>query len=98
VLKQILERRAKGICESTSELQGSLSIRHEWIQQLHKWHRTSSRKQVRRWLKITTLKWQVLGANFSQLKKLGMQTPFGQSVATPNPPYIARSLEPRTPS
>jgi hypothetical protein len=65
-----LSDQRKGICESTSELQGSLSIHHEWIQQFHKWHRTSSSKQGHGWLKITTLKIQVLGANFSQLKKL----------------------------
>jgi len=37
-----LSDQRKGICESTSELQGSLSIHHEWIQQLHKWCGTSS--------------------------------------------------------
>jgi hypothetical protein len=42
------------------------------------------------------LKSQVLGANFSQLKKLGMQTPFGQTAAASNQPYSARSLEPST--
>jgi hypothetical protein len=36
-----LSDQRKGICESTSELQGSLSIHHEWIQQFHKWHRTT---------------------------------------------------------
>jgi hypothetical protein len=50
------------------------------------------------WLKITTMKSQVLGANFSQLKKLSMQTPFGQTAATSNQPYSARSLEPSTQS
>ena len=45
-------------------------------------------------MKITTLKSQVLGANFSQLKKLGLQTPFGQTAAVSNQPYSARSLEP----
>jgi hypothetical protein len=51
-----------------------------------------------RWVKITTMKSQVLGANFSQLKKLSMQTPFGQTAATSNQPYSARSLEPSTQS
>ena len=46
------------------------------------------------WIKITILKSQVLGANFLQLKKLGMQTPFGQTAAASNQPYSARSLEP----
>jgi hypothetical protein len=46
------------------------------------------------WIKITTLKSQVLGANFSQLKKLGMQTPFGQTAAASNQPYSTRSTEP----
>jgi len=48
------------------------------------------------WLKITTLKNQVLGANFSQLKKLGMQNPFGQTAAALKQPYSARSPEPST--
>jgi hypothetical protein len=38
------------------------------------------------WLKITTMKSQVLGANFSQLKKLELQTPFGQTAAASNQP------------
>jgi hypothetical protein len=50
------------------------------------------------WLKITTLKSKVLGANFSQLKKLAMQNPFGQTAAASNQPCSARSLEPSTPS
>jgi hypothetical protein len=49
-----------------------------------------------RWVKITTLKNQVLDANFSQLKKLGMQTPFGQAAVASNQPYSAKSLEPST--
>jgi len=53
-------------------------------------------KSLVRWVKITTLKSQVLGANFSQLKKLGMQTPFGQAAAASNQPNSARSLEPST--
>ena len=48
------------------------------------------------WLKITTLKSQVLGANFSQLKKLSVQTPFGQTAAASNQPYSTRSREPST--
>ena len=40
------------------------------------------------------MKSQVLGANFSQLKKLGMQTPFGQAAAASNQPYSARSSQP----
>jgi hypothetical protein len=48
------------------------------------------------WLKITTLKSQVLGANFSQLKKSEMQTPFGQTAAASNQPYSTRSREPST--
>jgi len=54
----------------------------------------SSSKQSQGWVKITTLKSQVLGANFSQLKKLGMQTPFGQTAAASNQPYSARSPKP----
>jgi hypothetical protein len=88
-----LSDQRKGICESTSELQGSLSIRHKWIQQFHKWHHTSSSKQSQRWVKITTLKSQVLDANFSQLEKLGLQTPFGQTAAASNHHYLAKSIE-----
>ena len=58
----------------------------------------SSSKQSQGWVKITTLKSQVLGANFSQLKKLGMQTPFGQAAAASNQPNSARSLEPSSQS
>jgi hypothetical protein len=50
------------------------------------------------WVKITTLKSQVLGANFSQLKKLGMQNPFGQTAAALKQLYSARSNEPSTQS
>jgi len=46
------------------------------------------------WVKITTLKSQVLGANFSQLKKLGLKTPFGHTAAASNQPYSARSPKP----
>jgi hypothetical protein len=44
------------------------------------------------------MKSQVLGANFSQLKKLGMQTPFGQAAAASNQPCSARSPEPSSQS
>jgi integrase/recombinase XerD len=68
------------------------------IQQFHKWHRTSSVKTARGWLKITTLKSQVLGANFSQLKKLRMQNPFGQTAAALKQLNSARSTEPSSQS
>ena len=54
----------------------------------------SSSKQSQGWVKIATLKSQVLGANFSQLKKLGLQTPFGHTAAASNQPYSARSPKP----
>ena len=97
VLKQILERLAKKDLwkhKRVARLAIDTPRTNSTISQIacHEFKQTKSGVG-----KIYHLENSSPGCNFFVAKKKGMQAPFGQTAATSNQPYSARSLEPSTP-